>query len=64
MGMGLTKRDDGFEQRWNALSSTRCVMNAAVRHLQAKPLWNQDAIEQIEEPLHKQREHSCGDGAL
>jgi hypothetical protein len=69
-------------QRWNALSSTRCVVNAAVRpiidyafggghrledkpiHLQAKPFWNQDAIEQIEEPLHEQREHSCGDRAL
>src|SRR5215469_4950295 len=32
--------------------------------LNSQPLWNQNAIEHIEKPLHNQREHSCRNRAL
>src|SRR5262249_20800384 len=60
--------------RWHINAACRLILISAFGgrhrleakpiHLQAKPFWNQHVIEKLEEPLHKQREHSCGDRAL
>jgi hypothetical protein len=72
IGIQLLNGSCGNEQRWNALSSTRWQMNAALLpnflscafggghrledkpiHLQTQSSWNQNSIQQIEEPLHE-----------